>query len=86
MTSCLRVLDTFSRPISWAVSRSSDMGLVFNSDKFMGVESVVGWVSGKALLLFLGDAGIVFFSNKGVLGAYGRSPAQKVFKRTKKSY
>ena len=41
MMSCLRVLETLSNPISWAVARSSAIGFCFNSVRFMYLDLLV---------------------------------------------
>src|SRR5690554_474137 len=43
MMSCLRVLEMFSRPISWADSNSSEMDFVLSSDRFIVSKEMNVW-------------------------------------------
>ena len=71
MMSCLRVRLTFSMPISSAVARSSGIGLVFSSDRFMGEGNKDG-VRVLSVVDVLGVADCVtVFSVVGVLEVKG---------------
>jgi hypothetical protein len=50
----LRVRETFSMPISSAVSSSSEIGLVFSSVRFMRVGAVAGAVAGVVAGVVIG--------------------------------